>query len=96
MLSNICKESTSIMDASIIPDEVDDIVLQMRLAKIPKSLRDVMINGDDVIAMSRGELKGGEIGNVLDKVLRDALMNRFNWKDRNESMKHLAKIIYDC
>jgi tRNA nucleotidyltransferase/poly(A) polymerase len=95
MLSKFFSESPSLMDASIIPDEVDDIVLQMRLAKIPKSLKDIMVNGDDIITISQGGLKGKEIGNVLDKVLRDALMNRFNWKNRRESMQHLTQIIYD-
>jgi hypothetical protein len=82
------------MDAIIIPDEVDDIVLQMRLAKIPKSLKNVMVNGDDVLTISKNNLQGKEVGKVLDRVLRDALMNRFNWKDRRESMEHLARIIY--
>ncbi len=95
MLSKLFSESPSLMDASILPDEVNNVVLQMRLAKIPKSLRDVMVSGDDIITISQGRLKGKEIGNALDKVLRDALMNRFNWKDRRESMEHLAQIIYD-
>jgi tRNA nucleotidyltransferase/poly(A) polymerase len=94
MLSKLFSESPSLMNVIIVPDEVDDIILQMRLAKIPKSLRDVMVNGDDVITISQGKLEGKEIGNILNKVLKDALMNRFNWKDRRESMEHLAQIIY--
>jgi len=94
MLSKIFSESPALMDAIIIPDEVDDIVLQMRLAKIPKSLKNVMVNGDDVLTISQNKLQGKEVGKVLDRVLRDALMNRFNWKDRRESMEHLARIIY--
>lgn len=95
MLSKLFSESPSIMDAVIIPDEVDAIVLQMRLMKIPKSLKSLLIDGNDVMTISQNRLKGKEIGNVLDKVLRDALMNRFDWKDKRESMEHLAQIIYE-
>jgi tRNA nucleotidyltransferase/poly(A) polymerase len=95
MLSKLFSESPALMDAIIIPDEVDDIVLQMRLAKIPKSMKNVMVNGDDVITISQGKLKDREIGKVLERVLRDALMNRFKWNDRRESMEHLAQIIYE-
>lgn len=94
MLSGLFSESPALMDAIIIPDEVDDIVVQMRLCKIPKSLKNIMVNGDDVITISQGKLQGKEIGNVLNRVLKNALMNRFNWKDRRESMEHLAQIIY--
>jgi tRNA nucleotidyltransferase/poly(A) polymerase len=94
MLSKLFSESPALMDAIIIPDEVDDIVLQMRLGKIPKSLKNVMVNGDDVLTISQNKLQGKEVGKVLDRVLRDALMNRFNWRDRRDSMEHLAQIIY--
>ena len=95
MLSKIFSDSPALMDAIIIPEEVDAIVLQMRLGKIPKSLKDVMVNGDDVKVISQGRIKDKEIGNVLERVLRDALMNRFNWRDRRDSMEHLAQIIYE-
>jgi len=95
MLSRIFSDSPALMDAIIIPEEVDEIVLQMRLGKIPKSLKDVMVNGDDVKVISQGRIKDKEIGNVLERVLRDALMNRFNWRDRRDSMEHLAQIIYE-
>jgi tRNA nucleotidyltransferase/poly(A) polymerase len=95
MLSKLFLESPALMDASIIPDEVDNIVLQMRSGKIPKSLKNVMVNGDDVITISQGKLQGEGIGKALNRILRDALMNRFNWRDRRESMEYLAQIIYD-
>ena len=94
MLSKLFSESPDLMDTIVIPNEVDDIVLQMRLAKIPKSMKNVMVNGDDVLTISQNKLQGREVGKVLDQVLRDALMNRFNWRDRRESMEHLAQIIY--
>jgi len=95
MLSKIFSESPSLMDAIIIPDEVDSIVLQMRLRKIPKSLRDVMVDGNDVMTISQNRIQGRKVGEILDRVLRDALMNRFNWMDRRASMEHLAQIIYE-
>ena len=95
MLSKLFSDSPSLMDAIIIPDEVDDVVLQMRLGNIPKSMKSVKVNGDDVLTISQGRLKDREIGKVLDRVLRDALMNRFKWNDRRDSMEYLAQIIYE-
>lgn len=83
------------MDAVIIPDEVDKVVLQMRLAKIPKSLRDIMVDGNDVMTISQNKIQGKKVGEILDRVLRDALMNRFKWNDRRDSMEYLAQIIYE-
>ena len=94
-LSKLFSESPAIMDAVIIPDEVDKVVLQMRLAKIPKSLRDIMVDGNDVMTISQNKIQGKKVGEILDRVLRDALMNRFKWNDRRDSMEYLAQIIYE-
>jgi tRNA nucleotidyltransferase/poly(A) polymerase len=95
MVSKLFSESPSLMDVVINPEEVEDIILQMRMEKIPKSMRSIMINGDDVITISQGKFKGEKVGQILDRILGDALMNRFNWKDRRDSMEYLAQIIYD-
>ena len=57
-------------------------------------LKSVQVNGDDVIAFSAGSLKDKEVGIMLERVLRDALMNKFNWKDRRNSTDYLVSLIY--
>jgi hypothetical protein len=92
-LSKAFSKAPDIMEAVILPNEISEIVLKMRLCQIPLNLQDVAINGDDIIQMSP-KIKGEEIGLILEKTLRDALMNRFNWKDREASLKYLEEIIF--
>jgi len=94
MLSKAFTKAPDIMDAVIIPDEVDDIVLKMRLQKIPRGMIDVSINGDDIISMTDNKLPGEEIGFFLETILRDALMNRFEWRDREKSLVYLQNLLY--
>lgn len=93
MLSKAFTKAPDIMEAVILPNEISEIVLKMRLCQIPINLQDVAISGNDIIRMS-SKIKGEEIGQILEKVLRDALMNRFNWKDREASLNHLEHIIF--
>jgi tRNA nucleotidyltransferase/poly(A) polymerase len=94
MLSKSFSVAPDVMDTILLPEAIDEIVLQMRTGKIPISMKDVQVSGDDIIEMGAGKIKDKEIGKILDRVLRDALMNNFNWKDRKESLNHLTNIIY--
>ncbi|HPI82434.1 MAG TPA: hypothetical protein PK122_04345, partial [Candidatus Paceibacterota bacterium] len=93
MLSKAFTAAPEVMDAVILPDEVDEIVLQMRTMKIPMNEGDIKIGGEDIKRI--GQLKEGpEIGFIKEKILRDALMNRFNWKDRDKSLEYLQNLLY--
>jgi tRNA nucleotidyltransferase/poly(A) polymerase len=92
MLFKAFKASPDIMDAVIIPDDVDDIALQMRLGKIPMDEDDIQIGGEDIKEIG-GLSEGPEIGLIKERIFRDALMNRFNWKDRKESLEYLKKLL---
>lgn len=94
MLSKSFSEAPAVMEAVILPDSVSEVVSDMRLGKIPFSMKSVQVNGDDVIKFSAGSLKDKEVGIMLERVLRDALMNRFNWKKRNDSTDYLVSLIY--
>ena len=78
-------------DAALIPAEMEDIVLEMRTRKIPMSNSDVLINGDEVQEMF-GIPKSREVGDILERVRKDALMNKFNWKDKKATFDHAKKI----
>jgi len=80
------------LDAVVLPPEVDEIVLDMRTNKIPMTKDDILITGDDIMAMS-GLKAGPEVGLLKDKVILDALMNRFNWKDRDDSIEYLSNLL---
>lgn len=93
MLFKAFNKAPDVMEAIILPEEVQNIRLQMRTMKIPMDWGVIQIDGDDIKEIS-GIEEGPEIGQIKDTVLRDALMNRFNWKDRTDSLEYLEKLIY--
>jgi len=86
------KKSPLIINVTILPKDFDDIILNMRMNKIPMKSSDIQINGEDIILI--GNIKEGpEIGLFLEKIYRDALMNKFNWKNRNNSIDYLENLL---
>ncbi|MFW6310695.1 MAG: CCA tRNA nucleotidyltransferase [Nanoarchaeota archaeon] len=91
-------KAPNVRDAVILPNDIDDIVLQMRTGKIPMTMKDLRVNGNDVITVSKEtfdiDIKGTEIGRILELLMRDALMNRFDWTSSYETFSKLCDIIY--
>ena len=92
MLFKAFNRAPAVMDTTLLPDVADDIGLQMRTLQIPHTWEDIKIYGDDIKDIS-GLGEGPEIGLYKEQVLRDALMNRFNWADRKESLEYLNNFL---
>jgi len=93
MLFKAFSVAPEVRDAVILPDSVDDIVLDMRMGKLPLDEEDIMITGEDIKSIGNiGE--GPEVGLVKERVIRDALMNRYKWNDRQNSLKYLSGLFY--
>lgn len=75
----------------LIPFEMEKIIKDMDAGKIPSHPSDIKLNGDDIQNVLG--VKGKEVGYFNEKIQRDALMNKFNWKDRNDSMEYLTNLI---
>jgi tRNA nucleotidyltransferase (CCA-adding enzyme) len=91
MLFNAFNMAPDIMDAVVLTPEIDDVVLEMRMGKIPMKMQDIQITGEDIIALS-GIKEGPRIGDIKERIIRDALSNNFDWKDRDKSIAHLESI----
>lgn len=93
MLFKAFNSAPNVMDALLLPEEVEKIVLDMRTLKIPHSWDD--IKGDGDLIKQIGNLgEGPEIGIFKDRMLKDALMNRFDWKQRESCIEYIKKLIY--
>lgn len=92
MLFKAFNKSPEVMDSVVLPEEVQEVVLAMDSDEIPDSWESIKINGEDIKRIS-GMQEGPEIGIIKEKVLRDSLMNRFNWRDRSDSLKYLQNLI---
>jgi len=92
MLFKKFNKAPIIMDADALPTELDGFVRDFKNGIMPMTPEDIAINGDDVMVL--GNLKEGpEVGRFIEKFQRDALMNRFNWKDRADSLEYLENLI---
>lgn len=87
-------KSPDIMKVVIFPDEIKEIIYKMRSIEIPGNWEDIQIDGNDIKNIS-GINEGPEIGLIKERILRDALMNRFNWKYRKDSLEYLKNLCYD-
>jgi len=84
------RKAPEVADSALIPPDMDDIVLKMRTMKIPMHKSDVQANGDDIMAIKG--VKGEKVGKILERMYRDALMNRFNWKDRESTLEYIENL----
>lgn len=91
MLFKAFNKAPDVMKCVIFPEEVDNVILDMRIGKIPLKIQDIQINGNDVLAITKQ--KGKIIGKIMDKILKNALMNNFNWVSRIDSLQFLSTII---
>jgi tRNA nucleotidyltransferase/poly(A) polymerase len=90
MLFKAFEKAPEVMTAQILPMEIDQVVAKMQSGKLPKRMQDIQINGNDVIMMS--DLRGAAVGQILDRMLRDALMDRYDWKNRGACIDHLSQL----
>jgi len=93
MLFKAFNLAPEVMNSVILPGEVDEIIIQMSTKKIPMTWGDIEITGDDIQNVG-GIKEGPEIGLFKEKILRDALMNRFQWNNREKSLAYLKKILF--
>jgi tRNA nucleotidyltransferase/poly(A) polymerase len=85
--------SPEALDAVILDKKVHEIVDLMRSGHIPLSEDDIKISGDDIKTI--GSLKEGpEVGMAKRRVIRDALMNRFKWNNRQDSLEYLQELLH--
>ena len=93
MLFKAFQKAPGVMDAVILPHDVDDIVLQMKTGKIPMSEDDIQITGDDIKIIGHLD-EGPEVGRIKDLILRDALANKFEWRKITPALEYLKKLLY--
>jgi len=91
MVMNSISKAPKLADTALIPEEFEEIILDMRLERIPMAGSDVLINGDEIQELF-GIPKGRKVGEILERARKDALMNKFNWKDKSETLKYVSNI----
>jgi len=89
----IISKYPDIINSNLIPNDIRLILEKMSNHEIPLSMKDLKINGDDIIILSDNRIKNEKIGMILEKMVKNSLMNNFNWKNKQDSIIFLKNII---
>lgn len=90
IIFNMIQQTPNNINSVLLSDVDKHIISDMKCRSIPMYKSELNISGDDIIAAG---ISGPKVGKILEQFIRDALMLRFDWKNENDSLKHLAKII---
>lgn len=86
------KGSLMIQNAVILPPNVKKIIWMMKIKKIPMKFGDIPVSGTEI--MEKFNIpEGRELGILISKMYKDALMNKFDWKNKNKTLNYLNKYI---
>ena len=85
------KTSPSLKNTKVLPPIAWKIIQEMKAGKIPMQYGDIPVKGTDIMDKF-GIAEGPELGNILNKMYQDALMNKFDWKNKSKTLKYLEKI----
>lgn len=84
------KSSPIVTDSIVLPEIARKIIQDMRSKKIPMKEGDIPVNGNDIMELFG--VKDEEVGRIKNQMYKDALMNKFNWKDKQKTLKYLETI----
>jgi len=85
------QQSSLLEFCELKPMGMDKILQEMNAGNIPKHPSDIPITGNEIMAMA--DISGPDVGFVIERIQRDALQNKFNWKNRKDSINYLQKIL---
>jgi tRNA nucleotidyltransferase (CCA-adding enzyme) len=86
-------ESPLIKHSVILPDKIKNILKEMNKKEIPSSLKDLSINGDDIMDFLEIKTPNIVVGKIIKRLATDALMKKYNWKNKIKSLEYLESII---
>jgi tRNA nucleotidyltransferase/poly(A) polymerase len=89
-LSRSFSKSHRVMESILLPSEVKEVIKLMDKKIIPLNFNDLPISGEDIMSLFNLS-PGPKIGEIQRKILKDALMQKFNWKNRDSCIDHLMK-----
>jgi len=84
------KTSPLLSNTMILHPNVLKVIKEMKAKKIPMKLGDIPVNGNDIMELFG--VKNEDIGILMTKMYKDALMNKFNWKNKTETLKYLETL----
>lgn len=72
---------------TVIPQSLRKYLADMHAGKIPMKMGDIPISGNEL--MDEFGVQGEELGRLIVKLYKGALMNKFDWKNKEKSLDFL-------
>lgn len=83
-----------VLDAVILPNSVEEIYKAMKSGWLPSSPKAIAFTGDDVKrVMNITNDNDPRVGQIMQKMYRDALKGIYNWKDKMSCLVYLNYLI---
>lgn len=83
------EKSPLIKNMQILPKFANIVLDKMNKGLIPSKQQDIKVDGNDIEKLN---VKGKEIGILKSKIQKCALMNIFDWKNREKSLEFLKEL----
>lgn len=87
------QKSPMLANVVIFPPDASDIIEEMKSGKTPMTSKDINITGNEIMEITKLP-QSEELGELIERIQRDALMNKFNWKDKKSCVNYVSKIFY--
>ena len=72
---------------TVIPPSLKKYLVDMKAGKIPMKLGDIPVSGNDL--MDEFGVQGEQLGQLIVKLYKGALMNQFDWKNKEKALDFL-------
>jgi tRNA nucleotidyltransferase/poly(A) polymerase len=86
------KVSTILLNVKIFPPKVIEVIKLMKTKVIPMQFGDIPVNGNDIISLF--DVSDIRVGQIINQMYKDALMVKFNWKNKEKTILYIKKFIY--
>jgi tRNA nucleotidyltransferase/poly(A) polymerase len=87
------QKAPMVIDAVALPPDAAEMAEEMKNHETPMSPSDIKITGDDIKEITKLP-EGKNLGIFIEKIQRNALMNKFDWKSHQACVKHVVKEFY--
>lgn len=84
------KTSPMLVNSEVLPIEAKKVIAEMKAGKIPMKEGDIPVNGNDI--MDIFGVEDEEVGNIKNFMYKEALMNKFDWKNKEATIKYLESL----
>ena len=81
-------KAPEVFESSLLPLSACLIFLEMESGIIPKSIKDINLNGDEIMELFN--IKGPKIGKLLRELLNAALLHQVDWTNKDECIKFIS------